>query len=88
MDEQTLYGKAPVRVADASRKAGVRVVAVAGRCTIPEDSLASAGIHRVYALQTLEPDLSRSIANARQLLERIGERIAAAELGRKGRTRI
>ena len=83
MDEQTLYGKAPIRVAHASRKAGVPAVAVAGRCTIPEDSLASAGIHRVYALQDLEPDLSRSIVNAGRLLERVGVRIAEAELGRR-----
>jgi glycerate kinase len=81
LDEQTLYGKAPVRVAEVSRLAGIPTVAVAGRCTIPDDRLIAAGIQRVYTLQAIEPDLSRSIANADSLLERTGEQVAAVELG-------
>jgi len=81
LDEQTLYGKTPVRVAKAARKAGVPTVAVAGRCTISEENLIAEGIRRVYSLQALEPDLARSMADADHLLERIGEQIAVVELG-------
>jgi glycerate 2-kinase len=81
LDEQSLYGKAPIRVAEVSRLARVPAVAVAGRCTITDERLAAAGILRVYTLQAIEPDLSRSIANAGPLLERTGEQVAAVELG-------
>ncbi|HEY2577461.1 MAG TPA: glycerate kinase [Streptosporangiaceae bacterium] len=81
LDEQTRYGKAPARVAQAAHAAGVPTVAVAGRCTIGQDDLHALGIRRVYALQALEPDPAKSIANAAPLLERIGEQIAAGEPG-------
>ena len=81
LDEQTLFGKTPVRVASAAKEAGVPTVAVAGRCTIPVDGLIALGIRRVYSLQALEPDHARSMANASHLLERIGEQIAVTELG-------
>jgi glycerate kinase len=53
------------------------VVAVAGRCTLTADELRAAGIARAYPLTDLEPDLSRSIAQAGPLAERLAERIAA-----------
>jgi glycerate kinase len=80
LDEQTLHGKAPAVVARYADKVGTPVVAVAGRCTLSEQDLAEARIRRVYTLDTLEPDLARSIANASQLLERIGEQVAEREL--------
>jgi glycerate kinase len=80
LDEQTLFGKAPVRVATAAREMGTPVVAVVGRCTVPEEKLAPLGIHRVYELRTLEPDLSRSIACAETLIANISEHLAAIEL--------
>jgi glycerate 2-kinase len=80
LDEQTLHGKAPAVVASYAHKAGTPVVAVAGRCTLSEQNLAEARILRVYTLEALEPDLARSIANASQLLERLGEQVAEREL--------
>jgi glycerate 2-kinase len=80
LDEQTLHGKAPAVVASYADKAGTPVVAVAGRCALSEEELAVARIRRVYTLETLEPDLARSIACASRLLERIGEQVAEREL--------
>lgn len=76
LDEQSLAGKAPVKVALAAQSASVPAVAVAGRCTVPEDRLFEVGIRRVYTLSALEPDLAKSIANASRLLELLGEQIA------------
>jgi glycerate kinase len=81
LDEQSLHGKAPMRVAAAAAAAGVRTVAVAGRCTIPPEVLATAGIAAAYALESLESDLATSIAQAGPLLERLGAQLALAELG-------
>lgn len=79
LDAQTLHGKAPVGVARAAaaHDPAVPVVAVAGRCTLTTDELRAAGIARAYALGDIEPDLERSMADARPLLERLAERIAA-----------
>jgi glycerate kinase len=79
LDAQTLHGKAPVGVARAAaaHSPAIPVVAVAGRCTLSADELRAAGIARAYPLTDLEPDLSRSIAQAGPLVERLAERIAA-----------
>ena len=79
LDAQTLHGKAPVGVARAAaaHDPAIPVVAVAGRCTLTAEELRAAGIARSYALTELEPDLSRSIAQAGPLVERLAERIAA-----------
>jgi glycerate kinase len=80
LDEQTIHGKAPARVAELAHQAGVPTIAVAGRCTLSEHDLMTAGIRRAYTLQAIEPDLSLSIAHAGQLLERVAEQIAESEL--------
>lgn len=80
LDEQTLHGKGPAQVASFARKEGASVVAVAGRCTLSDHDLASAGICRVYTLDALEPDIARSMANASELLSRVGEEMARREL--------
>lgn len=77
LDAQSLHGKAPIGVAAAARRAGVPVVAVAGRSALTENQLRDAGIVKAYTLAELEPDLDRSIANAADLLRRIGRTIAA-----------
>ncbi|HEX9034364.1 MAG TPA: glycerate kinase [Streptosporangiaceae bacterium] len=79
-DEQTLFGKAPIRVAAAAQEVGTPVVAVVGRCTLPEATFTPLGIHKVYELGMLEPDLSRSMANAESLIVNISERVAVTEL--------
>jgi glycerate 2-kinase len=76
LDGQTLRGKAPAGVALAAGRAGVPVVAVAGRCLLTGDELRRAGIGRAYALTDIEPDQARCMREAGPLLERLAERIA------------
>lgn len=76
LDAQTLRGKAPAGVAAAARRAGVPVVAVAGRILLSPDELAAAGITAAFALTDLEPDPARCMADAAALLERTAHRLA------------
>ncbi|SNR73148.1 glycerate kinase [Haloechinothrix alba] len=77
VDRQTLRGKAPAGVAKAARRAGVDVLAVAGRCLITGTELVDAGFAGAYALTDLEPDPDRCVAEAGALLERLAaERLA------------
>ncbi len=80
LDTQTLHGKAPAGVAAAAVKAGVPVVAVAGRCLLDSGSLAAAGIGSCYALTDEETYPEESFRAPALLLERIGARIARHEL--------
>ncbi|WP_019203809.1 glycerate kinase [Tsukamurella sp. 1534] len=82
LDDQTLYGKAPMGVATAARRAGVPVIAVAGRSTLSAEQVHDAGFRRVLALSQIEPDPARSMADAAPLLRRIGRAIAAGAGGR------
>ena len=79
LDAQTLRGKAPAGVAAAARAAspGTPVVAVAGSCSLDEESLAGAGLAGAYALTSLEPDVPTSMANAGPLLEKLAAQVAA-----------
>ena len=79
LDTQTLRGKAPAGVAAAARAAspGTPVVAVAGSCSLDEESLAGAGLAGAYALSSLEPDVRASMANAGPLLEKLAAQVAA-----------
>ena len=79
LDAQTLRGKAPAGVAAAARAAspGTPVVAVAGSCSLNEESLAAAGLAGAYALTSLEPDVPTSMANAGPLLEKLAAQVAA-----------
>jgi glycerate kinase len=76
LDEQSLHGKAPIGVVDAANSAGVRAVAVAGRCLLDRATLAAAGITAAYALTDLEPDPARCMADADRLLAELAVRIA------------
>jgi glycerate kinase len=76
LDDQSLSGKAPIGVAQAAVRAGVPVVAVAGRSRLTPEQLQRAGIQATYPLSELEPDPQRSMANAAPLLRRVGCRIA------------
>jgi glycerate kinase len=87
LDEQTLHGKAPAGVAAAARRAGVPVVAVAGRSLLGGHELAAAGFTGAYALTDLEPDPAVCMAQAGPLLERLAARIAADRLGSAATTR-
>jgi glycerate 2-kinase len=80
LDEQTLGGKAPAGVAARARRAGIPVIAVAGRCLLAPSQLREAGFAAVYALSDLEPDPRVSMAKAGALLRVVGGRIAAEHL--------
>ena len=80
LDEQSLAGKAPIGVARAAAKAGVPVIAVAGRLQLSQQRLQEAGISAAYPLSDVEPDPARSIANASSLLRQVGVRVARAWL--------
>ena len=84
LDEQTLHGKAPAGVAAAAGRAGVPVVAVAGRLALDPDRLRAAGIEAAYALTDIEPDVARCIADAGPLLERLATRLAHDRFGGGG----
>jgi glycerate kinase len=81
LDEQTLNGKAPAGVAAAAARAGVPVVAVAGRLALDPDRLHAAGIAAAYALTDIEPDLQRCLAEAGPLLERLATNLARERIG-------
>jgi glycerate 2-kinase len=81
LDEQTLNGKAPAGVAAAAGRAGVPVVAVAGRVALDHDRLQAAGITAAYALTDIEPDVQRCLAEAGPLLERLAANLARERIG-------
>ncbi|WP_207344592.1 glycerate kinase [Arthrobacter sp. E3] len=72
LDEQSLFGKAPMGVATAARAAGVPVVAVCGRTTLSPETLAAAGFAHSYALTDIESDTDLCMKNAGALLTQIG----------------
>jgi glycerate kinase len=76
LDEQSLRGKAPVGVARRARRAGARVLAVSGRCTLSPDRLGTEGIERAYTLADLEPDPDLCMREAAKLVETLGARLA------------
>ncbi|MER5266573.1 glycerate kinase [Actinosynnema sp. NPDC002837] len=78
LDHQTLRGKAPVGVAAAAKRAGATAVAATGTCDLDRAELAAAGFAAAFALTDLEPDVPTCLTHAEPLLERLGERIAAA----------
>ncbi|MFE3702140.1 glycerate kinase, partial [Nocardia tengchongensis] len=76
LDEQTLHGKAPAGVAAAARAAGVPVVAVCGRNTLPPERSRAAGFAAVYSLIEIEPDEQRCLSAGLMLLQQLGVRVA------------
>jgi glycerate kinase len=80
LDEQTLHGKAPAGVAAAARAAGVPVVAVCGRNTLPAGRLRETGFAATYSLTDIEPDVRRCISAAAMLLQQLGVRIGTEHL--------
>ncbi|HUQ58167.1 glycerate kinase [Lentzea sp.] len=71
LDAQTRHGKAPYGVVRAS--GDVPVVAVAGQCSVEPGDL---GLKAAYALLDVEPDVTRCMALAKELLHVLGGRIA------------
>ena len=85
LDAQTLAGKAVAGVARRARAHDIPVVAVCGRRDLDDAGLAALGVRTAYPLADEEPDLTRSIAKARELLRRNGARIARDWLSDPGR---
>ncbi|WP_315914845.1 glycerate kinase [Arthrobacter sp. lap29] len=77
LDEQSLFGKAPMGVATAARAAGIPVVAVCGRTTLTPEVLHGAGFAHCYALTDLNADTEHCMKNAGALLTQIGATIGA-----------
>ncbi len=76
LDTRSLRGGAPVGVARAAARAGVPVVAVAGRRGLTGEQLRKARIQAVYTLEDLEPDTERRVRRAGPLLEQLTVAIA------------
>ncbi|WP_299166852.1 glycerate kinase [uncultured Arthrobacter sp.] len=76
LDEQSLGGKTPLGVVKAA--GDIPVIAVCGRTTLTHEQVTAAGFQSVYALTDLEPDVGKCIANAGELLEQVGQSIAAS----------
>jgi glycerate kinase len=77
LDEQSLYGKAPVALATTAAEAGVPVVAVVGRSLVDPASAARAGIDTVHTLLAREPDPDACMRRASTLLAEVGAEIGA-----------
>ena len=77
LDEQSLLGKTPLGVARAAALAGVPVIAVCGRTTLPADQLLAAGFQSTYALTEIEANVETCMAEAGRLLEKVGAIIGA-----------
>jgi glycerate kinase len=76
LDVQTLRGKAPMGVARAAARAGVPVIAVAGRRGLTGEQLRRARFQGAYALSDIERDQGRCMRQAGQLLEQLTVAIA------------
>lgn len=76
LDTQSLEGKTPIGVAELAAAHAVPVYAVCGRSLLSTQELSAAGFSKVVTLQELEPDMSRSMANARSLIAQAAELLA------------
>lgn len=77
VDEQSLRGKAPFAVLDRARRQSIPVVFVCGRSMLSPETIADAGVARLWALTDREPDLARCLTDAAVLLEEVGAELAA-----------
>jgi len=78
LDEQSLRGKVPARIARLAAAAGVPVLVACGRSQLSAAQLDAAGITGVLALVDREPDLQRCLTEAPTLLEDVGAEIASS----------
>ncbi len=76
LDSQTLNGKAPFGVAQASLKYQVPVIAITGTCKLKKEELKKIGISKCYSLLELEPNLDICFKKVDILTEKIGKIIA------------
>ena len=81
LDEQTLRGKAPAGVAAEASAAHVPTVAVAGRCSLDEQTWRRAGFDAVYTLVDEAEHPDESFDEPGRLLRAIGARLAERLVG-------
>ncbi|MEU5881571.1 glycerate kinase [Spirillospora sp. NPDC047279] len=84
LDVQTLRGRPAVGVAKAGARAGVPVIAVAGRRGLTGEQLRRARIQAAYVLTDIEPDVDRCRRQAGPLLEQLTVAIADEWLPPRG----
>jgi glycerate 2-kinase len=68
LDNQTAYGKAVGAVAEHAKRAGARVIALAGSVKADDAALASLGIDAALSIASGPMSLEESMANTEQLL--------------------
>lgn len=75
LDEQSLFGKAPVVVAQHARQQGLQTVAIAGRLQGDPEAFAAAGIDAAVSLCNGPMPLTQAMANAETLLAEAAEQV-------------
>lgn len=80
LDEQSLAGKTPIGVTNASRAHGVPVVAVCGKLDLTDQQLEENGFIAAYSLLGIEPNSDVCMREARHLLRRITAEAVAKHL--------
>lgn len=80
LDGQSLRGKAPVGVGARARSRGIPAVAIVGRSKLSAAEIARSPFAGVYSLEEMEPDLSRAMAEAADLLAAVGHNVARERL--------
>lgn len=76
LDKQTLSGKAPLAVAQAARKKGIPVLAVAGGLELRADELEEMGIAKAVAIAPAGMPLEEALKRAGELTERSAWQLA------------
>jgi glycerate kinase len=82
LDAQSLHGKAPYGVAQRAAKAGVPVLALAGRVDLDDAGLGELGVLAAYALTDAAPDQETAERDAATLLRRLTARAVREWLDR------
>ena len=80
----SLGGKAPSVVARRAKGRGLLVIAVTGKCTVPESRRREAGVDAVCELAALAGSAEQSLAATPQLLREAGRRMALREMTATG----
>ncbi len=69
-DDQSLLGKGPYYLAQIAKEHRKKSILVCGLATVESNIFES-----IYQLATIEPDINKSISNAGEILNQIGEKI-------------
>jgi glycerate kinase len=81
LDDQSLTGKASIRLACLAASAGVPVVAVVGSVDLPAATLRRHGVGRVWSLEQMAGSGERAVKDTDRLLRRAGHELAGSMHG-------